>query len=76
MQATLYSQLFITHTNINMHEFISRCLCVIDPFAATGGRIVTSLAHELRRSKKRYGLISICAAGGIGGVAILERHDQ
>ena len=42
------------------------------PFAATGGRIVTSLANELRRSGKRHGLVSICAAGGLGGVAILE----
>ncbi|CAJ1010959.1 Beta-ketoacyl synthase, N-terminal domain/Thiolase, N-terminal domain [Leishmania naiffi] len=33
------------------------------PFAATGGRIVTSLANELRRSGKRHGLVSICAAG-------------
>ncbi len=50
-------------------------LAIGHPFAATGGRLVTSLANELRRSKKRYGLISICAAGGIGGVAILERVD-
>ncbi|KAG5471386.1 hypothetical protein LSCM1_01470 [Leishmania martiniquensis] len=42
------------------------------PFAATGGRIVTSLANELRRSGKRHGLVSICAAGGLGGVAVLE----
>jgi acetyl-CoA acyltransferase len=42
------------------------------PFAATGGRIVTSLSNELRRTGKRHGLLSICAAGGIGGVAILE----
>jgi acetyl-CoA acyltransferase len=42
------------------------------PFAATGGRIVTSAANELRRTGKRYALISICAAGGLGGVGILE----
>ncbi|EPY36037.1 acetyl-CoA acyltransferase [Strigomonas culicis] len=35
------------------------------PFAATGGRIVTSLANELRRTGKRNGLVSICAAGGL-----------
>ena len=43
------------------------------PFAATGGRIVGNLAKML--SKKRSGgrgLISICAAGGQGVVAILE----
>lgn len=42
------------------------------PFAATGGRIVTSAAHELRRSGKKHALVSICAAGGLGGVCILE----
>lgn len=42
------------------------------PFAATGGRIVTSTANELRRTGKRHALLSICAAGGLGGVAILE----
>lgn len=47
-------------------------LAIGHPFAATGGRIVTSLANELRRSGKQHGLISICAAGGLGGVAILE----
>ena len=46
------------------------------PFAATGGRLVTSTANELRRSKKRFALISICAAGGLGGVAILERSQS
>ncbi|SDP00218.1 acetyl-CoA C-acetyltransferase [Klenkia soli] len=43
------------------------------PFAATGGRIVASLAkqlHDLGPGKR--GLISICAAGGQGVVAILE----
>jgi acetyl-CoA acyltransferase len=47
-------------------------LSIGHPFAATGGRIVTSLSNELRRSGKRYGLVSICAAGGLGGVAIIE----
>ncbi len=43
------------------------------PFAATGGRIVASLAkmlHEAGPGKR--GLISICAAGGQGVVAVLE----
>lgn len=43
------------------------------PFAATGGRIVTSLARELHKRKLRRGLISICAAGAMAGAIILER---
>ncbi|NUT35939.1 MAG: acetyl-CoA C-acetyltransferase [Hamadaea sp.] len=43
------------------------------PFAATGGRIVATLAKLLATRGSGRGLISICAAGGQGVVAILER---
>ncbi|MBE1485911.1 acetyl-CoA C-acetyltransferase [Plantactinospora soyae] len=43
------------------------------PFAATGGRIVATLAKLLAQRGSGRGLISICAAGGQGVVAILER---
>jgi acetyl-CoA C-acetyltransferase len=43
------------------------------PFAATGGRIVNVLARLLAEKGEGRGLISICAAGGQGVVAILER---
>jgi acetyl-CoA C-acetyltransferase len=42
------------------------------PFAATGGRIVASLAKELHERGEGRGVISICAAAGQGVVAILE----
>ena len=42
------------------------------PFAATGGRIVATLAKLLARKGSGRGLISVCAAGGQGVVAILE----
>ncbi|MGY1774321.1 acetyl-CoA C-acetyltransferase [Geodermatophilus sp. SYSU D00804] len=43
------------------------------PFAATGGRIVASLAKQLHEAGPgKRGLISVCAAGGQGVVAILE----
>lgn len=43
------------------------------PFAATGGRIVATLAKLLEQKGSGRGLISICAAGGQGVTAILER---
>ncbi|MDX1754726.1 MAG: acetyl-CoA C-acetyltransferase [Marinobacter sp.] len=43
------------------------------PFAATGGRIVATLAKLLEQKGTGRGLISICAAGGQGVTAILER---
>jgi acetyl-CoA C-acetyltransferase len=48
-------------------------LAAAHPFAATGGRIVSTLAHLLDERGSGRGLISICAAGGQGVVAILER---
>jgi acetyl-CoA C-acetyltransferase len=43
------------------------------PFAATGGRIVATLAKLLAERGSGRGLVSICAAGGQGVTAILER---
>lgn len=43
------------------------------PFAATGGRIIATLAKQLEEKGSGRGLISICAAGGQGVTAILER---
>jgi acetyl-CoA C-acetyltransferase len=43
------------------------------PFAATGARIVATLAKQLAERGSGKGLISICAAGGMGVTAILER---
>ncbi|MFX7961283.1 acetyl-CoA C-acyltransferase, partial [Acinetobacter baumannii] len=43
------------------------------PFGATGARMVTTMANELARSDKQTALLGICAAGGIGASAVLER---
>ncbi|HSC08343.1 MAG TPA: acetyl-CoA C-acetyltransferase [Steroidobacteraceae bacterium] len=43
------------------------------PFAATGTRIVATLAKILEQKNARRGLISVCTAGGMGVTAILER---
>ncbi|RFF27957.1 MULTISPECIES: acetyl-CoA C-acetyltransferase [unclassified Wenzhouxiangella] len=46
------------------------------PFAATGARIVATLAHILEKAGSGRGLISICTAGGMGVSAILERDNN
>jgi len=43
------------------------------PFAATGSRMVNTMANELAQSDKETCLLGICAAGGLGASAILER---
>ena len=48
-------------------------LAIGHPFAATGTRIVATLAKILDESRATRGLISICTAGGMGVTAILER---
>jgi acetyl-CoA acyltransferase len=43
------------------------------PFGATGARMVITMANELARTGKRTALLGICAAGGLGAAAVLER---
>ncbi|HLS48128.1 MAG TPA: acetyl-CoA C-acyltransferase FadI [Gemmatimonadales bacterium] len=43
------------------------------PFGATGARIVTTLANEMKRRDVQFGLLSICAQGGMGYAMVLER---
>ena len=60
----------IDHARLNVN---GSSLAAGHPFAATGGRIVASLAKQLHEAGPgKRGLISICAAGGQGVVAILE----
>jgi len=46
------------------------------PFGATGGRIVANLAKILDQHGSGRGVISVCAAGGLGVVAILEKPND
>jgi acetyl-CoA acyltransferase len=43
------------------------------PLGATGAKLTATLLHELKRRKGRYGLVSMCVAGGIGAAAVFER---
>ncbi|MFL5612839.1 MAG: acetyl-CoA C-acyltransferase FadI [Gemmatimonadaceae bacterium] len=43
------------------------------PFGATGGRILTTLVNELRRRDGQFGLMTVCAAGGMGHAMVVER---
>ena len=44
------------------------------PFGATGARITLTLANEMKRRDVQFGLISVCAQGGIGFAMVLERR--
>ncbi|WP_426687651.1 acetyl-CoA C-acetyltransferase [Rhodanobacter ginsengiterrae] len=60
----------IDPARLNVH---GSSLAVGHPFAATGARIVATLAKMLEQKGSGRGLISICTAGGMGVTAILER---
>lgn len=45
------------------------------PFGATGGRLVTTLANEMKRRNVRFGLVSVCAQGGMASAIVLERRS-
>lgn len=44
------------------------------PFGATGARITTTLLNELRRRGGQFGLMTVCAAGGMGFAMVVERQ--
>ncbi len=48
-------------------------LAIGHPFGATGARMVTTVANELFLTGKEYGVLGICAAGGLGASAVLQR---
>ncbi|WEN15438.1 acetyl-CoA C-acetyltransferase [Rhodanobacter sp. AS-Z3] len=60
----------IDPAKLNVH---GSSLAVGHPFAATGARLVATLAKMLEQKGSGRGLISICTAGGMGVTAILER---
>lgn len=57
-------------TKLNVH---GGSVAIGHPFGATGARMVTTMANELARTDKETALLGICAAGGIGAAAVLER---
>ncbi len=45
------------------------------PIGATGAVLMTKLIHEMRRKEGRYGLVTLCIAGGMGIAVIIERRN-
>jgi acetyl-CoA C-acetyltransferase len=55
-------------TNVN-----GGAIALSHPLGATGAKLMTTLLHELERTKKRYGLQTMCEGGGVANVTIIER---
>ena len=43
------------------------------PLGCTGAKLTTTLLHEMKRRKARYGLVTMCVGGGMGAAGIFER---
>lgn len=48
-------------------------LSIGHPFGATGARVTTTLCNELARRGGQFGMLTVCAAGGLGFAMIIER---
>ncbi len=60
----------IPREKINLH---GGSVALGHPFAATGGRLVTAMAHHFRRGTAKTGVISICAGGGMGCAVLMSK---
>jgi acetyl-CoA acyltransferase len=60
----------LDEARLNVH---GGSIAIGHPFGATGARMVTTMANELVQSGKSTALLGICAAGGLGAAAVLER---
>ena len=65
-------ELELDHEKLNVN---GGAIAIGHPLAATGVRISVTLARELQRSNKRYGIASACIGGGQGIALLLENPD-
>jgi acetyl-CoA acyltransferase len=63
----------IGEVNRDIVNVMGGSIAIGHPFGATGGRLTLTLANEMRRRDVQFGLLSICAQGGMGFAMVLER---
>ena len=64
----------VGQVNWDIFNVMGGSIAIGHPFAATGGRVTTTLANEMNRRDVQFGLISVCAQGGMGFAMVLERR--
>jgi acetyl-CoA acyltransferase len=62
----------IDPSRLNVH---GGSVAIGHPFGATGARMVLTMAHEMKKRDLGTALLGICAAGGLGAGAVMERVD-
>ncbi len=63
----------VGHPDPEVINVMGGSIAVGHPFGATGGRLTTTLLHELRRRDGQFGMVTVCAAGGMGFAMVFER---
>lgn len=63
----------VGHPPIESINVMGGSIAIGHPFAATGARITTTLLNEMRRRDVELGLLTVCAAGGMGFAMVVER---
>ncbi len=63
----------VGHPELDRINVMGGSIALGHPFGATGARITTTLAREMRRRDVEWGLLTVCAAGGLGFAMVLQR---
>lgn len=64
----------IGHPDIERINVMGGSLSIGHPFGATGGRLTVTILNEMTRRDVQFGLITVCAAGGMGFAMVVERR--
>ena len=63
----------VGHPDLDRINVMGGSIAIGHPFAATGARVTTTLLNEMNRRDVELGLVTVCAAGGMGFAMVLER---
>ena len=61
------------HPDPEVINVMGGSIAIGHPFGATGGRLTVTLLNELKRRDGQFGMVTVCAAGGMGFAMVLER---
>ena len=64
----------VGHPDVDNINVMGGSISIGHPFGATGGRVTMTLVNEMARRDVEFGLITVCAAGGMGFAMVVERR--
>jgi acetyl-CoA acyltransferase len=64
----------VGHPDVDRINVMGGSLSIGHPFGATGGRLTVTILNEMARRDVEFGLITVCAAGGMGFAMVVERR--